>query len=243
MAKTRSRIVIKTLLNATQFSKINRVYFLKTVEYGSFIDQYDYHKVRLSFKSDRIFYTKDIKNKKSARSLYRVRAMIYRIVQGNLEQKHKSVFFTLTFMKGQSSLKSANRTIKSFIRRLSKYLGQRPKYIIVPELHKTGNIHYHGVFFGLPYINIIDFKEKLWKQGYVDLQLPKKIKSVARYLCKYMTKDTIQNLPINQKAYFTSRNLRVPVVTFDDFDHERIIKPLELTITNQHIKQTYKCKT
>jgi len=65
---------------------------------------------------------------------------------------------------------------------------------------------------------------------------------VSRYLCKYMTKDTIQNLPINAKAYFTSRNLHVPHTTFDDFDQERILNPLELTITNQYIKQTYKCK-
>jgi len=243
MANTRARIVTKTLLNVTHFSKINRVYFLKTVEYGSFIDQYDYHKVRLSFKSDRTNYFKNEKNKKSQRSLNRVRSMIYRIVQGNLEQKHKSVFFTLTFAKGKKSLKSSNKTIKSFIRRLKSYLGESPKYIIVPELHKSGNIHYHGVFFGLPYINILDFKNKIWRNGSVDLQLPKQIKSVARYLCKYMTKDTIENLPINQKSYFTSRNLRVPITTFDDFDHERIIKPLELTITQQHIKQTYKCKT
>jgi len=245
MALTRSAIVNRTLLNRSIFrNRFVRLYFIKVVTYGKYKDIYDYSKVQVTFTNERIDFRKNKEGEKAQRSIARVREKIYRIVEANRGGfgKCKAVFFTLTDREQQTDIKIANKSIKALMRRLKNDLGYKPKYIIVPEKHKSGAIHYHGVFFNLPFIDIIHFKDDLWQKGYVDLQIPKKIKSVARYLSKYLTKDTFSSLPKNEKAYFCSRGLSRPSDSFTDCYPQDIIKTLELTKTRKYIKTKVICK-
>jgi len=242
--ENRRRKVQKVRLRSTPFSKIKRVYFIKNIAYGKYVDCYDYNKIQLSFQSSRSDFGKKKEGEKLERSIQRVRRMIYYLVEANKEfsKKQKSIFFTLTFAEQTKDLKLASQAIKSFIHRLKDHMVEYPKYIIVPELHKSGNVHFHGVLFNMPFIDIMTFKHDIWKRGSVDLQLPRRIKSIARYLCKYLTKDTLQNLPLHQKAYFTSRNLIRPQVDLTDEYPSDIMKRLEMSVTNNYIKQKFICK-
>jgi len=242
---SRRRLAVRATLGRSTFKKnIKRIYFIKTVKYGKYKDVYDYAKVQVSFNAERVDFAKNKTTRKQKRTLYRIRSQVYRLIQANRGRhgKHKAVFITLTDREQETDIKKANRNIKAFVRRLKQHLGYAPRYIIVPERHKSGAVHHHGVFFNLPFIDVRLLKTDLWVKGYVEIQLPRKIKSVARYLIKYLTKDTLNVLPKNEKAYFTSRGLIRPSETFDDVYPDDTIKVIETHVNSKYIKQTYLCK-
>lgn len=240
--KTRDRIVNSWQFQNSKWSNVIRVYYIKNTRYGAYCDSIEFNKVQVTFKNTRENFDKSRENKKTARSLWRSRERIYHLVEANVSDEHKPVFFTLTQSDQEKDLKTSNKKIKAVMRRLKAYLGYKPLYIIVPERHKTGAIHYHGVFFNLPYVDVRTFRYEIWREGYVDLQLPRKIKSVARYLAKYLTKDTLDNLPINEKSYFCSRGLVIPTCEYTVDPPCGIVKTLEITRLKAGLKIKYLCQ-
>jgi len=199
-------------------NRIIRLYDTKNIWYGAYQDRFEYKGIRLTHVSQRVNYKKNRSGTKKDFSITRARETLYRLVTANVGRhgNFKPIFFTLTTASQISAYKESNRLIKAFVRRLNQYTGFPIRYVIVPELHKSGAIHYHGVFFNLPFVDIKHFRHELWKQGYVDLQVPRKIKSVGAYISKYMTKSYSFNTPLNTKLYFTSRGLIRPTVDFDN---------------------------
>ena len=55
------------------------------------------------------------------------------------------------------------------------------------EKQERGSIHYHVIFFGLPYIKKPELQE-IWNKGFVKNGI-EKFGSLGRYLIKYMTID------------------------------------------------------
>jgi len=218
MYHTRKRTVARIKFkNQQQFNpSIKEVYFIKNVKYGNKIDSYDYNRVQVTFFSKREDYTKKETGVKHAFSLARARENVYRIAEANIKKhgKYKPIFFTLTSKDQCKDYKTSNKKVKAFIRRINDYLGFSLKYIIVPELHKSGAIHYHGVFYNLPFVDILFFKENLWTYGSVDLQVAKKIKSTSAYIAKYLTKDYKEATPLHTKLYFTARGMLRPETDF-----------------------------
>jgi len=237
----------KLYAGKTLGSHVKRVYYIKNVYYGHNVDSYVYHTVKATHATGERVYKKNKNYKKSDFAIQRARERLYRIVEANAEvtknAKKKSIFFTLTTIDQIKDFKESNTKIKGFIRRLRKYPGASDVgYLLVPELHKSGAIHYHGVFFNVPFIGVKYFRFSLWKQGYVDLQIPRKIKSVSAYLSKYLTEDTLQNLTKNDKTYFTSRNLILPVQTLDVEHPSDTIEITSIQKFSQGVKITYKCQ-
>jgi len=230
------------LRQVTYFSKILETYYVKLIKYGIYTDVYDYKKVRALFRYNRGTYIKRTTGKKQAFSLSRAREKIYRIVEANTIREKKArkrtVFVTLTTADQISDYKESNKKIKAFIRRLNKYLGYKSKYIIVPELHKSGAIHYHAVFFNLPFIPVEKLRYEIWTFGYVDIQIPKNIKKIGAYLSKYLTKNFHKNTPLHTKLYFTSRGLSYPHTTFTDCIPQGKLTDSEVVLTPQYIKYT-----
>jgi len=213
------------------FGRIKNIYDTKIISYGSYKDHYHYNQIKLSFSNERQDYTKARTGSKKHFSLARARENVYRIAAANVYRHgdFKPIFFTLTTTDQLTEYRVSNRKIKEFVRRFNHFLGYKVKYIIVPEAHKTGAIHYHGIFFNMPFVDIIYFKNHLWKNGYVDLQLPKKIKNTSAYLVKYMTKEFSENTPIHTKLYFTSRGLYRPESSFDyEPVSGKIVKEIQL---------------
>jgi len=236
----RNRRLARFELRNSRFSRVKTAYFIKNVFYGEYVDTYDYYKIHCSFKNEREDYAKHTEGFKSLKSLFRAKERIFRIVQGNIVQEYKPIFFTLTSADQETDLRESNKKIKAFIRRLNDYLGYNLKYIVVPERHKSGAFHYHGVFFNVPYVNVVFFRHNIWKYGYVDLKIPRKIKSVARYLTKYFTKDTLTNLGKNDKSYFTSRNLVLPSTELTNNHPSGTLSIEEIIKTKQGIIIKYK---
>ncbi|SNS03062.1 hypothetical protein SAMN05446037_100315 [Anaerovirgula multivorans] len=135
-------------------------------------------------------------------------------------------FLTLTFAENITDLKTANAEFTKFNKRLSYQLYKVNrnvlKYICIPEFQKRGAVHYHVLYFNMPYV---DFKElsKIWGQGYVFVEgitEKQNIEDFAKYTCKYMSKENSKGEDnykiyqdkemLNTKRYFTSRGLNKP---------------------------------
>lgn len=93
------------------------------------------------------------------------------------------------------------------------------KYVIVPERHKNGAIHFHAIFENIDTFTLKKTKIKQdgravfsmtdWRFGFSNVKFidSNRIK-VAAYISKYITKDmiTIEN----KRRYWSSRNLSLP---------------------------------
>lgn len=155
---------------------------------------------------------------------YRSEKAIKRIVQSNAGQYRnknnipcKAIFVTLTFKENVTELKIANRIYSKFIMRLNYYIGNSKnelKYLVVPEFQKLTRkaVHYHVIFFNLPYIeNIYDEMKKIWGQGTVNVKTIYDTHHLTNYVVKYITKQERDERVFNQKKYFTSRNILRPI--------------------------------
>lgn len=98
------------------------------------------------------------------------------------------------------------------------------KYIIVPEKHKDGAIHFHALMNDYPFIlkktNVIQDSRRVYniqafRFGFTNATfLPAEDKEkVANYIAKYITKDMITLS--NKRRYWSSRNLVKPNVYYN----------------------------
>lgn len=164
---------------------------------------------------------------------------IMQIVKYNVGQYKKQngskfppVFLTLTFADNVQDWKYANREFSKFIQRLNyRVYGEKCTklaYVGVPELQERGAIHYHVLFFNLPYIDKTEV-ESLWGLGYTRIEVEKvgnmKGESLGKYITKYMVKQFYskdkngkdlfyydKEMWEGKKVYFASRNLYRPSV-------------------------------
>lgn len=213
-------------------------YYKKAIIYGKYIDVYEYgsNKVTHSEKN-RVDYNKKNDGYRRKSSFNRARQEIYRIVEANEGKfgEYRPIFFTLTFRKNVTNLRKANRSFKYFIKKLNAYVKFKIKYIVVPEFQKRGAVHYHGIFFNMPFIDIDSFK-KIWSYGFIDLQVTRDMRSVGAYIAKYMTKSTYDKRLYGEKAYFGSRGLFRPIHIYGSNEVDILLTGdiIELSHYEQH---------
>lgn len=157
------------------------------------------------------------------RSVRRTKNKIYDIARSN----NWEWFFTFTLNKEKADRYDyGDVTLK-----LSKWLNNMRrtcpdmKYLVVPEQHKDGAWHFHGLFCGVENMKFVH-SGKRDKKGRVIYNVGKyklgfteatKIDSVARamsYIGKYTTKDLCA-VTKGHKRYWCSRNVELPLV--EDF--------------------------
>jgi len=97
------------------------------------------------------------------------------------------------------------------------------KYAVVIEFQKRGAIHFHVLFFNLPFIDH-DKLSKLWRNGFIKINKIENVKNIGSYVTKYMSKDFDDSRLCGQKSYFTSRGLKKPFITYDEDDIKTLIK-------------------
>ena len=96
------------------------------------------------------------------------------------------------------------------------------KYIIVPERHKDGAYHFHGLIADIGEMEMVDSGKKLkngniiyniagYNLGFTTVTKVFNSGASARYLSKYITKDLSMHIK-NKKKYWASRNLELPVI-------------------------------
>lgn len=116
-----------------------------------------------------------------------------------------------TYLKMQGWLHRQQRKYDSF------------KYIIVPERHKDGAIHFHALIGGydgvLKKTRVIQNNRRVYnlfafKFGFTNAQyLDDDTDKTAAYVCKYITKD--MDLISNRRRYWCSKNLSKPIKSYN----------------------------
>lgn len=172
-------------------------------------------------------------------SLCRSRRMIRDLILCN----YFEYFCTFTFSDPEMRF-DLRACVKALTKWFNNFLRVAPgfRYLVVPEQHKNGAWHFHGVVRGIPviefsvpkYITVRDrLTQKLkeipntkgyirWdrysrKFGYFDCSRIKHYEACAAYVSKYITK-SLSDLAKSKHLYFCSKGLQRPDLVFDADD-------------------------
>lgn len=200
----------------------------KMVLAGNVLHLYDYQRpIKYGQKEQNkgITYSEHDKESSSSETiyhLYRVKKYVKNLVEANAGRyqkvsgkDYKPVFVTLTFKENVTDIRRANAIYTAFIKRLNYQVFKRKrqdlKYIVVPELQKRGAVHYHIVFFNLPWIaQVYNFFREVWGQGAVNVKTVRNRQHLVNYVTKYISKDISSQFAKNTKRYMTSKGLYKP---------------------------------
>lgn len=146
------------------------------------------------------------------------------------------VFLTLTFKEDVSDPKIANRIFSKFIQRYNYKIFQTKnkvlQYIAVPEFQKSGRIHYHCLFFNLPYnVKNYDIARDVWGNGHVIMKAvyTKTIYGLSNYMSKYLVKALADKRLFHKKKYFPSAKLLRPIILKGYYKSLDILEALQRT--------------
>jgi len=237
---------------------------MRVVRSGDFIEIYKYsegfdrklEEDKVSIKSDFIEKETIAKNDERTleeksedddirRSMHRAKQTIRRTINSNVDQwntKGETLkFMTLTFAENIQDAKIANKHFYDFILRLTYSLTKKKKrflkYTVVVELQERGAIHYHVVFYNLPYVESSRL-DKIWGNGFIRINAIQEVDNLGAYVVKYLGKDlfiTGDNVDEdekmsklkkiyalmkdrNSKLHFSSKGLIKPVI--EDFGED-----------------------
>jgi len=213
-----------------------RCYNCKVVVSGDIIEVYRAErgffkgKVNECGRAGNGFTTDEQREKNRALSLMRARRELRRIVNANIGQWGNDVtckFVTLTFRENIKDLDVANLEFMRFLKRLNYKVYSKKcshlKYTTVVEFQKRGAVHYHVVFYNLPYMKA-DVLEEVWGNGFIKINKIDDVDNVGAYVCKYLTKDNSDDRLRGRRSYFNSRGLKKPIEEFLDDEGLEIIK-------------------
>lgn len=170
------------------------------------------------------------KAKNRGTTLGRAKTMVRRLINSNTNQWGElPKFFTLTFKDHITDVKQANYEFKKFRQRLEYDVGRKLKYVVVVEFMKNGRVHYHAIFFNLPYIKAKRLTE-IWENGHIWINAIDQVDNVGAYVTKYMTKQEYAELKEDKltglKSYFTSRGLNKPIEIVNEKEIDQIAADL-----------------
>lgn len=143
-------------------------------------------------------------------------------------------FVTLTFDDKKVNAKNYDYVVDSIHKWLDnmKHQNRAMKYVLVPELHKSGRVHFHGIFKNVPNWKLKEARNpcgKLIKKngmqiynlvnynyGFTTISKVQNMEAVSVYISKYMTKELIDQ--DFKKRYWCSQGLKRPRVQYAYFD-------------------------
>jgi len=184
-------------------------------------------------------------NAKTENSLSRTRIRLFRLVSSNLDYTdgNQPTFCTLTYARNETDRKIAASELRLYHLRLSYFVRKHVRYIAIPEFQKRGAIHYHIIYFNLPYVPVETMSRRIWGHGQIDIHLLSEVKNTSAYVAKYITKDTLDNRHKGHRILITSRGLKQPILVYnqdvDFYSHIMENKPIGRLETDDKIITTY----
>ena len=157
-------------------------------------------------------------------SLNRTKQKIYDYALAN--DWSNGYFLTITFNQkfvDRYNYAECYKRINTFLKILKR---NNPdlKYLFVPEQHKDGAWHFHGLIVNCDNLILIDsgktskgkkiynIDSKTYKYGFTTATKIEDTNKVSAYITKYITKELIESTK-GQHRYLFSKNLEVPTVT------------------------------
>ena len=173
--------------------------------------------------SDRLEPSAEEKELEKQRNLWKVKTKIKDYCLSN----QFTFFWTLTFADNRYDYADAFDRMGRWLRKMRDKHGKFD-YIFIPERHKDGAIHFHGVTggfggrvvdSGVKHKNAKVYNCVDWEYGFTELTAIRSREKCASYVTKYVTKD-MQNSIVGKgkKKYWCSRGLRLPAVEYSGQD-------------------------
>jgi hypothetical protein len=177
-------------------------------------------------------------------SVYRSSRNLRRLIEANsFCWDCMPLFVTLTFANTVTDLTVANRQFTNFIKRLNfSFFNDKSikiQYVAVPEFQKDkdftgsqklkgGSVHYHIIFFNVPFIpRIYDRFLEIWRVsglgGTCRVVSVRDSRGIGVYISKYFSKSFSDMRFFNRKRYFSSRKLKRSVIFYDEIKIAEII--------------------
>ena len=158
----------------------------------------------------------------------RAKQKIYELARSN----HWEYFLTLTFKENRYNYELLTKKLSMWLNNVKKNYSPEMKYIFVPELHKDGALHFHGIVSEIGSLPLVDSGHKdksgntiynidCYKMGFTTATKVADSGRVASYMTKYITKD-LMSYSKGKKKYWASRNLNKPSITDYHIENEDI---------------------
>lgn len=170
------------------------------------------------FESDRkrLIPSRDINDEKLENNVSRAKNKIYEYALCN----EFDYFITLTLdpeKYNRHDLKKYIKDLGQFIRDQRKKYSADIQYILIPEPHKDGAWHMHGLIKGINRNQLIknkngylDWQDYSRKFGYCSIDYVKCQEAISKYITKYVSKalDVDLKREKEKKLYYCSRGLK-----------------------------------
>lgn len=123
-------------------------------------------------------------------------------------------FVTLTLRQDRYDLAKFKRDFGVWVGNFNKKYNTKLRYLVIPEEHKDGATHAHGVFAGVPrgaltlnengYLDMPYYRNRF---GFISLGEIHSQKATAFYITKYITKAPHSQLKKGEQMFFCSHGL------------------------------------
>lgn len=162
--------------------------------------------------------------KKKYENLYKSKQKLIDLVYCNSLVSPWEYFVTLTFDPKKVDSYNYDVVLDAMHKWLDnmKHQNKELKYVLVPELHKSGRVHIHGLFKNCPNLKLIDsgktkngckiYNIVNYKYGFTTISKIKNQEAVSVYMSKYMTKELIDKGC--KKTYWCSKDLIRPTMNY-----------------------------
>ena len=177
---------------------------------------YEVEEVETKYKSEKSDKN-DETDGKIDKSIIRARSRVFEYALCN----EFDYFVTLTLDKNKMDRYNLDEFIKKFsqfIRDYRKKYKANIQYLLIPEKHKDGAWHMHGLIKGIPDAHLTinkngyrDWEAYAKKFGYISIDVIKNKEAVSKYITKYISKTFYGGGGVtekNKKMYYASRGLK-----------------------------------
>lgn len=220
-------------------------YNRKTTDYGNGqIEITAYHYPRLRHTGEKrgtVTKTPVLSDKAQEERTHKQLYAIRRRIKGYALMNDFKWFVTLTFNPEKINSLDYDMAKTTLLKwcRLTRNRYQKFDYLMIPELHKSGAVHFHGLLGDIP----ADFAEAVnpktgnpvirhnrqvynltdWEYGFSDCEMIESPERAASYITKYVTIALLTDKKMyNKKRYFNSQGLRKPTVSFEMRDNTEL---------------------
>lgn len=119
-------------------------------------------------------------------------------------------------------LKTIYKAFAKFIQNYNRLCDTKVSYIIIPEHHKNGAWHFHGVMSGIRQKDLtinqngyLDWTSYSKRFGYMSLSPIRSLEKVSSYIQKYITKDLSNTVTqLGGHTFYASKGLKRPDTVF-----------------------------
>lgn len=189
------------------------------------------------------------KNNSIRNATNRAKSQVYNYARAN----DWDWFATITFNKekvDRYDYKAITKMLTKWLKNVRQNHAPDMKYLFVPELHKDGAYHFHGLIKNPGTINLVEainpytgekifekgkqvFNIKSFRGGFTTVTLVEDSSRASSYITKYITKDLVRATK-RMRRYYPSLNLDLPPKEYYFYSKEEVkefLKEIEESIT------------